>query len=125
MFFPEIVKKLKDNDPQLRVVNLESHSLSPENVQPMAEALNKNSHLTLLNLKNNNLRDEGASLLARALTVSEMNNNRSNFNKNNLVIPATIYSTFIEVSISASISLPTSRAQKISKSDLVARETDS
>lgn len=71
MFFPEIVKKLRDNDPQLRVINLESHSLTVENVQTMAEALSRNSFLTLLNLKNNNLRDEGATLLSRALAVRQ------------------------------------------------------
>lgn len=62
-----VMKKLVKNDPSLVEMNLERLSLKDEDVIPLFDAFDGNTHVTSLNLRINRIGNEGCSALASAI----------------------------------------------------------
>lgn len=61
-----IIEKIQQNHPSLHGLDLRNNSLTDEDIKELYEALEKNTHLTQLNLANNpNIGDASAKLLAK------------------------------------------------------------
>jgi PAS domain S-box-containing protein len=61
---PQLLKWLKNNDSSLISIDLSCQALKLDDIQTLIENLKRKNKLTTLNLKNNQIDDEGAILLA-------------------------------------------------------------
>lgn len=61
---PEILKRLRNNDPTLTSLSLWNNNIGPKGACALAEALKQNKFLTTLGLENNEIGNEGAKCLA-------------------------------------------------------------
>ncbi len=63
----DLINRIKNNDPSLETIDLTEKQIGPEDMKVLAEALEKNTSVTMINLWNNNLGSEGVKYLAQGL----------------------------------------------------------
>ena len=63
----QAIERLNANDPELTTLELKNANLRSEGAGLLAQALKSNSTLKYMELKGNNLGDEGVQLIAEAL----------------------------------------------------------
>lgn len=67
MNFQDILRRIQDNDPKLIEADLSHQALGPEQAIQIANALEYNTHLRILNLATNEIGSQGAVAIAAAI----------------------------------------------------------
>ena len=80
--FTTILSRLQSNCPFLKELDLSDQHITQSQIKNLIHSLIKNKHLTILNLKGNNIGDDGAILISQMLfyntTLLEINLQNNN-----------------------------------------------